>query len=135
MYSDVLGESVNVFSLWDCGGIWVEFKVPVVWDVTDGDVPGHATVKFVPDFQQLLVLQRGGGTVVNGWIDDAPCLTAEFKLASKPCRADQCRQSIVSWFLYQRWRRRRRRRCWEGQPRDEMSEVTDLLADGFRYMS
>ena len=134
MYSDVLGESIDVFSLRDCGGIWIEFKVPVMWDVTDGDVPGHATAKFVPDFQQLLVLQRGeGGAVEDGWIDDAPCLTAELKLASKPCRADQCRQSIVGRFV--RWRWRRRRRCWEGQPCDELSEVTDLLADGLSCMS
>ena len=104
-----------------------------MWDVTDGDVSGHTTAEFVPDVQQLLVLQRGGGAVEDGWIDDAPCLTAEFKLASKPCRADLCRQSIVSWFLYQRWRRRRR--CWEGQPCDELSEVTDLLADGLSCMS
>ena len=28
-----------------------------MWDVTDGDVPGHATAECVPDVQQLLVLQ------------------------------------------------------------------------------
>ena len=105
-----------------------------MWEVTDGDVPGHATVQFVPDVQQFLVLQGGGGGAVGGgWIEKAPCLAAEFKWASKPCRADQCRQGIVGWFLYRRWRRRRR--CWEGQPCDELSEVTDLLAYGLRGMS
>ena len=79
-----------------------------MWDVTDGDVPGHATAEFVSDVQQLLVLQRGGGAVKDGWIEEAPCLAAEFKLASKPCRADLCWQGIISRFLYQSWRRRRR---------------------------
>ena len=61
-----------------------------MWDVTDGDVPGHATAEFVSDVQQLLVLQRGGGAVKDGWIEEAPSLAAEFKLTSKPCCADLC---------------------------------------------
>ena len=70
-----------------------------MWDVADGDVPGYTTTEFVPDFHQLLVLQRGRGAVLVVWIEQSPCMTAEFELAGKPGRADPVRQGVVSGFM------------------------------------
>ena len=35
--------------------VWVEFEITVVWNVAEGDVPGHAAAEVVPNVHEWLM--------------------------------------------------------------------------------